>query len=169
MLANATFNVRTQFPGKERDAETGLDYFGARYLSSAQGRFTSADKPFADQTPFDPQSWNLYSYTRNNPLKYIDRQGEAIETVWDAVNVGLGVASLISNVKRGNYVSAAVDAVGVVLDSAATAVPFVPGGAGTLIKAGRLAGKADDVIDATQTLNCCRSSRNVFLWTCADQ
>jgi RHS repeat-associated protein len=31
------------FSGKERDAETGLDYFGARYMSSAQGRFTSPD------------------------------------------------------------------------------------------------------------------------------
>ena len=49
----------------------------ARYMSSAQGRFTSPDKPFADQDPYDPQSWNLYSYTRNNPLKFIDETGEA--------------------------------------------------------------------------------------------
>ncbi|MDM7995530.1 MAG: RHS repeat-associated core domain-containing protein, partial [Acidobacteriota bacterium] len=34
-----------QFPGKERDAETGLDYFLARYYSGAQGRFTSPDTP----------------------------------------------------------------------------------------------------------------------------
>ncbi|MBN1570603.1 MAG: hypothetical protein JXA73_22355 [Acidobacteria bacterium] len=33
----------SQFPGKERDAETGLDYFGARYYSGAQGRFISVD------------------------------------------------------------------------------------------------------------------------------
>ena len=62
--------------GKERDAETGLDYFdyfGARYFSAAQRRFTSPDKPFADQDPYDPQSWNLYSYVRNNPL---GRKGE---------------------------------------------------------------------------------------------
>lgn len=58
------------FTGKERDGETGLDYFGARYLSSAQGRFTSPDLPLYDQSPFDPQSWNLYSYGRNNPLEY---------------------------------------------------------------------------------------------------
>ena len=37
------------FTGKERDAETGLDYFGARYMSSAMGRFTSADAPFIAQ------------------------------------------------------------------------------------------------------------------------
>jgi RHS repeat-associated protein len=68
-----------EFTGKERDAETGLDYFGARYMSSAQGRFTSPDKPFADQHPEDPQSWNLYGYVRNNPLKFIDVQGNAAQ------------------------------------------------------------------------------------------
>lgn len=44
-----------QFTGKERDAETGLDYFGARYFSGAQGRFTSPDKPFVDQFENDPK------------------------------------------------------------------------------------------------------------------
>ena len=67
-----------EFTGKERDAETGLDYFGARYYSSAQGRFTSPDAPFADQHPEDPQSWNLYVYGRNNPLRFIDDQGRAV-------------------------------------------------------------------------------------------
>ena len=66
---------RVKFTGKERDAETGLDYFGARYMSAALGRFTSPDAPFADQYESDPQSWNLYSYGRNNPLRYIDPTG----------------------------------------------------------------------------------------------
>ncbi len=63
-----------EFTSKERDAETGLDYFGARYLSAAQGRFTSPDLP-VDQHPQDPQSWNLYSYVRNNPLSLTDPTG----------------------------------------------------------------------------------------------
>jgi len=67
------------FTGKIRDAETGLDYFGARYLSAPQGRFTGADAPFADQTAGDPQSWNLYGYVRNNPLVFVDEIGEAIK------------------------------------------------------------------------------------------
>jgi RHS repeat-associated protein len=77
------------FTGKERDAETvssamqGLDYFGARYYSGAQGRFTSPDAPFADQHPIDPQSWNLYAYVRNNPLRYVDPTGNAIELLGD--------------------------------------------------------------------------------------
>ena len=64
-----------QFTGKERDAETGLDYFGARYMSAAQGRFTSPDEPLIDQSPDDPQSWNLYGYVRNNPLIFTDPTG----------------------------------------------------------------------------------------------
>ena len=64
-----------KFTSKERDSETGLDYFGARYMSSAQGRFTSADKPLIDQHAENPQSWNLYAYVRNNPLASVDVDG----------------------------------------------------------------------------------------------
>jgi RHS repeat-associated protein len=70
-----------KFTGKERDAETGLDYFGARYYSGSQGRFTNPDQVLIDQDPSDPQSWNLYSYVRNNPLRFIDPSGRAC--VWN--------------------------------------------------------------------------------------
>jgi RHS repeat-associated protein len=60
---------------KERDSESNLDFFGARYFSGAQGRFTSPDAPFADQYASDPQSWNLYHYGRNNPLRFTDPTG----------------------------------------------------------------------------------------------
>lgn len=68
--------------GKERDAESGLDYFGARYYASSMGRFSSPDPSgltFAD--PTNPQSLNLYSYVLNNPLAFIDPDG--MECVWD--------------------------------------------------------------------------------------
>jgi RHS repeat-associated protein len=68
------------FTGKERDVETGLDYFGARYYSSGLGRFITPDwaaKPAA--VPYaalgDPQSLNLYMYVRNIPTSQIDRDG----------------------------------------------------------------------------------------------
>jgi len=74
-------NFPTQkFTGKERDAETGLDYFGARYFSAAQGRWTSPDWS-ATPTPIpyailsDPQTLNLYAYVRNNPLNIRDFDG----------------------------------------------------------------------------------------------
>jgi RHS repeat-associated protein len=68
----AGFNY-TFLTQKERDNETGLDYFGARYYASTQGRFTSADS-WAGRM-FNPQSLNRYSYFRNNPLKFVDPSG----------------------------------------------------------------------------------------------
>jgi RHS repeat-associated protein len=65
-----------KFTGKERDTESNLDNFGARYYSSAMGRFMSPDDPFADQHTGDPQSWNLYSYVRNNTLNSTDPDGQ---------------------------------------------------------------------------------------------
>jgi RHS repeat-associated protein len=67
--------VRPRCTGKERDAESGRDFFEARYYSGAQGRFTSADEPLAYQYESDPQTWNLYTYGRNNPLKFVDPDG----------------------------------------------------------------------------------------------
>jgi RHS repeat-associated protein len=64
-----------KFTGKERDAETGLDYFGARYFSGAQGRFTSPDDPLINQRAYSPQSWNLFTYARNSPLRFVDPSG----------------------------------------------------------------------------------------------
>jgi RHS repeat-associated protein len=132
-----------RFTGKERDAETGLDYFGARYYGSRIGRFTTVD-PLMDQRTalVDPQQWNRYAYGRNNPLRYVDPDGRAIETPWDALNVGIGVASFAANVAAGNVGGAVVDALGIAYDATATAVPVLPGGAGTAIRAARAADKA---------------------------
>ena len=72
----ADAGVTQLFTGKERDAETGLDYFGARYMSSAQGRFTSPDPLMMHPDRlFEPQRLNLYVYARNNPLRYVDPNG----------------------------------------------------------------------------------------------
>ena len=67
--------VESRYTGKERDAESGLDYFGARYLSSSMGRFTSPDPFLNSGHPDDPQTWNRYSYALNNPLKIVDPTG----------------------------------------------------------------------------------------------
>ncbi len=64
-----------KFTGKERDAESGLDYFGARYNTSSLGRFMSPDSSPKGIAPGDPQSWNLYSYVRNRPTRSIDVGG----------------------------------------------------------------------------------------------
>ena len=86
-----------QFTGQVRDEGTGLDYFGARYMSAAQGRFTSPDAPFADQKPEDPQSWNLYSYVRNNPLRYTDPTGRCLYPGADCFQYLVGGAKAVAN------------------------------------------------------------------------
>jgi len=73
-----------QFTGKERDQETDLSYFEARYYDSSIGRFISQDPAFKDSPENfleDPQQLNPYSYARNNPLRYNDPSGESIEDI----------------------------------------------------------------------------------------
>jgi RHS repeat-associated protein len=73
----AADGVRQKFTQKERDNETGLDYFGARYYGSIQGRFTGADPaPITEKQLVNPQDLNRYAYVANNPLKFIDPDGE---------------------------------------------------------------------------------------------
>jgi RHS repeat-associated protein len=101
---------RQQFTGKERDPETNLDYFDARYYGSLYGRFTSPDEftggpdelyDFADNAgdnPLlyaekgEPQSLNKYQYCYNNPLVYTDIDGHK---PWNWVKAGLEVASWV--------------------------------------------------------------------------
>jgi RHS repeat-associated protein len=67
--------TKQKFTQKERDSESGLDYFLARYYSPAQGRFTGPDSLLTTAKVTEPQSWNRYSYVTNNPLAYIDPDG----------------------------------------------------------------------------------------------
>jgi RHS repeat-associated protein len=73
MFFSAASNLMNQITSKERDAETGLDYFLARYYSGAQGRFISPD-PMGGKIA-NPQSFNRYAYVLNNPLKFTDPTG----------------------------------------------------------------------------------------------
>jgi RHS repeat-associated protein len=72
------------FTGKERDAESGNDFFGARYYSNNTGRWMTPDwAARAEAVPYsdfsDPQSLNLYSYVQNNPVSRADAEGHAME------------------------------------------------------------------------------------------
>jgi len=109
--------VRQQFTSKERDVETGLDYFYARYYSSKQGRFISPDEftggpeeLFEDVDPHDPlfyadtgepQSLNKYHYALNNPLRFVDPDGHQT-TLGDSVKAGArAAANTILNTVEG--------------------------------------------------------------------
>jgi RHS repeat-associated protein len=77
--------VRSRCTGKERDSESGLDMFCARYYGSS-GRFMTpdwtakpTDVPYAEFG--NPQSLNLYSYIGNNPMSRVDTDGHDCKTV----------------------------------------------------------------------------------------
>ena len=92
--------VKSRYTGKERDTESGNDYFEARYYSSAMGRFMSPDwtakEEGDDPVPYanldDPQSLNLYSYVRNNPLTRVDADGHCAEDLC----IGEGGAAVVA-------------------------------------------------------------------------
>ena len=83
------------FTGKEHDAETGLDNFGARYDASSLGRFlTPGWSSDPEAVPYaklgNPQSLNLYAYVQNNPVNALDLDGHSQDGVmqahgWDGI------------------------------------------------------------------------------------
>ncbi|MGB6723412.1 MAG: RHS repeat-associated core domain-containing protein [Terracidiphilus sp.] len=89
------------FTSKMRDTESGLDYFGARYLSSDLGRFMTPDwagaptaVPYA--TFGNPQTLNLYDYVENNPNTGIDLDGHFNDDSGNNLSDGSGVQSSCS-------------------------------------------------------------------------
>jgi RHS repeat-associated protein len=89
-----------KFTGKERDTESGLDNFGARFDSSNLGRFITPDST-AYVKPINPQGWNLYSYALNNPLLYSDPTGHTVSAAnckdQDQCAQILGKAAILPN------------------------------------------------------------------------
>jgi RHS repeat-associated protein len=91
--------VPLKFTGKERDTESSLDNFGARYYSTGMGRFTTPDwaatvtpVPFADFG--NPQSLNLYAYVKNNPVTIGDRDGHCGEPITFTICAGVVVLGI---------------------------------------------------------------------------
>gem|GEM_PF-3926198 len=73
---NNGYIPRLKFSGKEREKESQLDYFGARYYDNKSSRFLSVDPIInKDEALVNPQLWNLYSYCRNNPVTFLDPDG----------------------------------------------------------------------------------------------
>ena len=113
-----------KFTGKERDPDTGSDYFGARWYRNTMARFYSPDPDTA--TPLhliNPQRWNMYAYVLNNPLTYTDSDGR------DAVAVGF------SDLAGG---AGHIAVVSVHRDGSATYGGFGPTGGGKPVWAGHV-------------------------------
>ena len=107
-------------------------------------RFLTADSFFMerpDKIVGSPWEGGLYGYAGNDPVNNSDPSGDVVETAFDVASVAIGVQSFIENATQGNVLDAAIDAVGIALDTAAALTPFVPGGVGLGIKAVRGADK----------------------------
>ncbi|MFZ0687488.1 MAG: RHS repeat-associated core domain-containing protein, partial [Terriglobales bacterium] len=85
-----------KFTGKERDSESGLDNFGARYNASSLGRFMTPDPVSGTALHIiNPQRWNMYAYAINSPLSYTDPDGrDAIAVEFSKPAGGLGHAGI---------------------------------------------------------------------------
>ena len=83
------------FTGKERDAETGLDYFGGRYYAARTARFTTLDPVLDDEAArVDPQKWNRYAYGLNNPVRFVDPDGREVRDLVLGFGEGIGRVAL---------------------------------------------------------------------------
>ncbi len=139
-----------KYCGKYLDRKHGLDLYdyGARLYDPAAAFWTSPD-------PLCEKYYNIspYAFCNNNPVTFIDPDGRFIDTAWDAANVAMGVTSFVANVTAGNIVGAALDGAGLIVDVAATAIPGIPGGAATAIKALKVANSIENVAIANYAKN----------------
>ena len=97
--------IADKFTGKERDTETGLDYFGARYYGSNMGRWLSTDwSASPEAVPYarldDPQTLNRYGYVRNNPMSLEDPDGHGILDWLKKQGCNLGATSLCTPAQK---------------------------------------------------------------------
>ncbi len=155
-LTSGTLENDFKFVGKENDKETGLYYFGARYMEAMVGRFISPDPVGAVDSNtgringnniLNPQRLNRYGYGLNNPFKYFDPDG------FDVYFVGAGVGAFISSAKKDRTFGKGYGtqaAIGIAYDTETKKViPFASGGTanqdedkviGTKVNAGAFGG-----------------------------
>lgn len=140
--------LRDGYTGKENqnlDFSTNYTDFGARQYNPALRRWMTPD-------PLSEKYYGIspYAFCNNNPVNFVDPDGEFVETVSDLISLGLGIRSCIQNIKAGNAKEAILDGVGVAFDLAAVAIPVMPGGIGYLRQGARLLNHADLVVDAAK-------------------
>lgn len=152
---------RYRFNGRERDRESGLYYFGHRYLTPWNARWLSCDPDVLSRPITDIRPRTLYAFGENNPIRYRDPNGQWVETAVDVASLTWGVQSFVQNVREGNTGDAIVDAIGIVADTAAVILPLVPGIAGASIKVIR---QSDKLVDAAKVVeDAIRSSEGAGL------
>jgi RHS repeat-associated protein len=141
--------VYYRFTGKELDA-SGLYYFATRYYDPATGRFISVDPHYAENPTAgmgDPQLLNIYAYSLNNPLKFVDPSGQSPEEANHTENAKKAADAAISGYSSSLNMGAP--------DTNATGFGTGVGGGYAIIKGGAtlLDSKADVVERTSGGLN----------------
>ncbi len=99
-----SYDPQLKFSGKERDVESDLDYFGARYCDHTLYRFLSVDPVISARAAwYDPQGSNLYGYCRGNPIRFLDPDGKQTIEIWRS-RYGTDATYGIYNVRLGQRV-----------------------------------------------------------------
>ncbi len=105
-------NETQRFTGHERDFHLNdnenddLDYMHARYCSPHLRRFLSVDPAQSSAKPGVPQSWNRYSYALNNPVRFVDPDGESFKDFARGLGRGFVTGAVVTAVALGAIAAA---------------------------------------------------------------
>jgi len=141
------FDNDVTYTSRELDKIAGIYYYRARYYDAEIGRFLSKD-PYPESLT-KPYSFNKYMYCNNDPVNFTDPMGLYLETGWDVANVSMDAANIAMDLATGNYFDLFIDGGCMAYDAVATAVPVMPGGAGTIrnvARSGKWLDKAQEAI-----------------------
>ncbi len=160
----AAYSERFTFTGKERDAETGYYYHGARFNSSDIG-WLGVDPQFEKLPSTTP-----YNYCLWNPIVLHDPDGEIpVETIWDILNVAYDLGAAAYCKIQGDDAGAKEHMNDAALDLVAVAIPYVPAGDSKVVRLASKGAKAvDKTVDAAkttkQTANLLKNTK-IVNWT----
>jgi RHS repeat-associated protein len=125
-----------RFSSKEWHNPSGFYYFGYRFYDPATQRWLNRD-PIGEEGGI-----NLYGYVRNDPIRYVDRDGRIpVDTVWDVGSMIYDVGKIGVGYVTGNPALVTEGSTDLAADAAATLVPYVPAGGSKLARALGKAGK----------------------------
>jgi len=135
------------YNGKELDAETGFYYYGARYYDPKSSLWLSVD-PLAGYNPifedehyidgqhnggiFNAGNLNVYGYTYQNPIRYIDPNGKQVDAV-DFIPIAGSTRDIYRGARDGDWLTLGIGVVGLAVDIATL-------GSGSVVKGGIKAG-----------------------------
>ena len=146
-----------------RDAYTGQEDqnpdFGTTYTDFGARQYSPTLRSWMTPDPMSEKYYGTspYAFCNNNPVNFVDPDGKFPDIIWDIASVSFGVHSLVGNIQSGNVRGAIGDGIGIVVDVAAAALPFIPGGVGAVRAGAKAANAVDDIADAAKSVKAAAS------------